>query len=128
MDYSKTSYVAKEANAAGIVPYTADENAVWQTLVERQLPIVQARACKEYLEGLDRLALPHDRVPQCRDVTTALQKASGWAVEAVPALIRFERFFWLLANRRFPAATFIRRREELDYLKEPDIFHEIFGH
>lgn len=128
MDYKNSHYAAKEADAAGFVYYTEEENDVWRTLIERQIPIVTARACKEYLQGLDRLNLPHDRVPQCEEVNKALKAASGWTVEAVPALIPFEKFFWLLANRRFPAATFIRRREELDYLKEPDIFHEIFGH
>lgn len=57
-----------------------------------------------------------------------MQPATGWSVAAVPALISFDRFFALLANRQFPVATFIRRRDELDYLQEPDIFHEIFGH
>ena len=128
MDYSNTSYAAKQADAAGLVSYTEEENDIWHTLVERQMPIVKTRACQEYLEGLERLGLPHDRVPQCADVNKALKAASGWIIEAVPALIPFEQFFWLLANQRFPAATFIRRREELDYLKEPDIFHEIFGH
>ncbi len=121
-------YIAKQADANGHVAYTPEENAVWQTLIERQLPIVKKYACDEYLSGLEKLALPHDRVPQCHEITATLEALTGWGVEPVPALISFERFFWLLANKRFPAATFIRRREELDYLQEPDIFHEIFGH
>lgn len=72
--------------------------------------------------------MPADRIPQCPDVSAKLRAATGWALEPVPALIPFSRFFELLANCKFPAATFIRRREELDYLQEPDIFHEIFGH
>jgi len=128
MNYEKSAYVAKQTDTQGHVQYTPEENAVWQTLIERQTPIVKARACGEYLDGLKKLRLPLTQIPQCSDINTVLQAATGWAVEAVPALIPFDRFFWLLANRRFPAATFIRTREELDYLKEPDIFHEVFGH
>lgn len=121
-------YVAKQPNAEGFIDYTEDENSVWATLYERQLPIVEPRACQEYLDGLEVLNLPKDRVPQCKDVTASLFKATGWSVVPVKALISFEEFFNLLATRRFPAASFIRIREELDYLQEPDIFHEIFGH
>lgn len=128
MSYVKTAYVAKTENAEGIVAYTADENAVWQELITRQLKIVQGRACDEYMQGLELLNLPKDRVPQCKEVSAVLKKATGWQLEPVPALISFDRFFSLLADRRFPAATFIRSRQEIDYLQEPDIFHEIFGH
>ncbi|MDX1902452.1 MAG: phenylalanine 4-monooxygenase [Gammaproteobacteria bacterium] len=128
MSYKETQYVAKSVDAAGNATYTPEENAVWQTLITRQMKIIQNRACPEYIEGLRRLDLPEDRVPQCAEVTAALTKASGWALEPVPALIPFDRFFHLLANKRFPAATFIRTMEELDYLKEPDIFHEVYGH
>ncbi|EKD54226.1 MAG: hypothetical protein ACD_60C00109G0008 [uncultured bacterium] len=128
MSYKKTSYVAKLVNADGFAEYLPEENAVWHELIKRQLPIVQNRACEEYLYGLQLLNLPHDRIPQCPDVSRVLQKATGWSLAPVPALIPFERFFHLLANRQFPAATFIRRKEELDYLQEPDIFHEVFGH
>lgn len=125
---SKHIYVAKKPNADGHIDYTDEENSVWATLYERQIPVVEPRACQAYLDGLDVLKLPTDRVPQCKDVSTSLQKATGWSVVPVEALISFEEFFNLLATRRFPAASFIRIREELDYLQEPDIFHEIFGH
>jgi phenylalanine-4-hydroxylase len=69
-----------------------------------------------------------DRVPQLGEISEVLQKHSGWSVAPVPALIGFTKFFGLLANRQFPVATFIRRREDFDYLEEPDIFHEVFGH
>jgi phenylalanine-4-hydroxylase len=71
---------------------------------------------------------PRDRIPQLHEVSERLLDHTGWSVAPVPALIDFTSFFELLANRRFPAATFIRRREDMDYLQEPDIFHEIFGH
>ncbi len=128
MSYAETGYAAKPVNAQGFASYTQDENKVWQELYQRQYAIVQGRACDEYMAGLERLKLPQDRVPQCPEVSKALKAATGWVLEPVPALISFDRFFALLAERRFPAATFIRRKEEIDYLKEPDIFHEIFGH
>lgn len=128
MSYKHTSYVAKPTDEHGIVHYTDTENALWNKLIVRQHKIVQNRACDEYLHGLEVLNLPLDRIPQCNEVSSALQKATGWVLEPVSALIPFEQFFHLLANRRFPAATFIRKPEELDYLQEPDIFHEVFGH
>ncbi len=123
-----TTYVAHPVDEHGNSQYTPEEDKVWQELITRQIPIVQDRACDEYIHGLELLNLPRDRVPQCPEVSKALRQATGWALEPVAALIPFSKFFALLADRKFPAATFIRRREELDYLQEPDIFHEIFGH
>ena len=71
---------------------------------------------------------PQDRVPQLGEVSAVLQRHTGWSVAPVPALIGFREFFDLLANRRFPVATFIRTREDFDYIQEPDVFHEVFGH
>jgi len=128
MSYKQSTYVSKPVDANGIAQYTDEENDVWHTLIMRQLKVVENRACDEYLHGIELLNLPKERIPQCPEISKALLEATGWALEPVPALIPFEKFFYLLANRRFPAATFIRRPEELDYLQEPDIFHEIFGH
>jgi phenylalanine-4-hydroxylase len=125
---NQSHYIAKPVDANGVVHYTDDENAVWQTLMQRQRPILQNRACDEFIHGLTCLSLPESVIPQCKDVSAVLQDLTGWSLEPVAALISFDKFFNLLANRKFPAATFIRTREELDYLKEPDIFHEIFGH
>ncbi len=123
-----THYVAREPDAQGHIHYPDAEHAVWQTLVERQLKLLEGRACQEYLDGLDQLALPRERIPQLGEINRVLAATTGWQVERVPALIPFQRFFELLASKRFPVATFIRTPEELDYLQEPDIFHEIFGH
>ncbi len=128
MSYKETSYVSKPVDANGFAHYTKEEDAVWHDLIVRQQKIIVNRACDEYIHGLKLLNLPQDRVPQCNEVTKVLQETTGWALEPVPALIPFEQFFRLLANRRFPAATFIRTREDFDYIKEPDLFHEIFGH
>ncbi|HCJ30030.1 MAG TPA: phenylalanine 4-monooxygenase [Pseudomonas sp.] len=123
-----TKYVAREPDAHGRIEYPDSEHAVWQTLIERQLKLLDGRACQEYLDGIEQLALPRDRIPQLDEINRVLHAATGWQVARVPALIPFQTFFELLASKRFPVATFIRTPEELDYLQEPDIFHEIFGH
>lgn len=121
-------YVSKQPDAAGQVHYSPDENQVWAELYARQVQAINHRACDEFMQGLELLALPHDRVPQLPDVSAVLRKTTGWEVAPVPALIPFQQFFELLSQKKFPAATFIRRRDEMNYLQEPDIFHELFGH
>ncbi len=123
-----TKYAAKIPDENGIIHYTEDEHAVWNELITHQMDIVQGRVCQEFLDGLEMLNLPYNRIPQPDEVSKVLMEKTGWRVEPVPALINFDRFFRLLAEKRFPAASFIRSREEMDYLQEPDIFHEIFGH
>lgn len=125
----KTSkYTAKYPDKNGLIQYNDDEHAIWSELIIRQLDIIQGRACQEFLDGLDILKLPQSHIPQSRDISKILMQRTGWVVEPVPALIGFQEFFGMLAEKRFPAASFIRTREEMDYLQEPDIFHEIFGH
>lgn len=123
-----SKYEAKVPDENGIIPYSDDEHSVWRDLYSRQIDIIHNRVCDEFLQGLEVLDLPTDRIPQTTEVSKVLQKRTGWQVEPVPALINFDRFFKLLAERKFPAASFIRTRQEMDYLQEPDIFHEIFGH
>jgi len=123
-----TPYVARQPDKRGLIHYADVEHAVWQTLIERQLAVVEGRACQEYLDGIQRLALPREHIPQLGEINRVLEAATGWKVARVPALIPFQTFFELLADRHFPVATFIRRPDELDYLQEPDIFHELFGH
>lgn len=122
------NYVAKVPNADGFIHYDHDENSVWRTLYERQTEVLPGRACKSYIDALNTLALPTDRIPQCVEISEQLRGLTGWGVTPVPAIIPAQDFFELLAEKQFPAASFIRRREDLDYLEEPDIFHEIFGH
>lgn len=123
-----SSYIAKVPDQNGVIHYTEEEHSTWAKLYARQTAAIKDRACQEYLSALDTLQLPHDRIPQCVDLSRRLNKLSGWTITPVPALINFKKFFKLLANKQFPAASFIRRPEDLDYLEEPDIFHEIFGH
>lgn len=123
-----TEYQAKHPDADGFIAYDPEENTVWRDLVAQQLPAVRRHMAAPYLRGLDLLDLPQDRVPQCPDVSAVLGRLTGWRVEPVPALIGFGKFFGMLADRTFPAASFIRKRKHFDYIEEPDIFHEIFGH
>ncbi len=124
----QSGYIAKQADANGIVPYTDAEHARWQTLMQSQLEVLPRYAAPVYLAALEQLGLPQDHIPQCREVSRCLFAASGWSVVPVPALIDFSTFFAMLARRQFPAASFIRSQREMDYLQEPDIFHEILGH
>jgi phenylalanine-4-hydroxylase len=123
-----TSYVSKDADQHGFITWTDEENSMWQKLYTRQLACIKNKACEEFVQGLAELNLPEDRIPQLEEVSQVLRNATGWQCHKVPALIGFGEFFRLLSERKFPVATFIRRDEHFDYLHEPDIFHEIFGH
>mgnify|MGYP005990662977 CR=1 FL=1 len=123
-----TNYVSKAANEHGIIEWTEQENSIWQRLYARQIDCIKDVACEEFLSGLKKLNLPSDCIPQLNDVSEVLLKETGWQCHPVPALIGFGEFFKLLSERKFPVATFIRSEQEFDYLQEPDIFHEIFGH
>ncbi|MEP1929932.1 MAG: phenylalanine 4-monooxygenase [Paracoccaceae bacterium] len=123
-----TKYFAKIPDKDGRIDYSAEEDDVWRDLVLQQQPNVMRFAAQPYLTGQTRLNLPPDRVPQCKEVSEKLMELTGWQVHPVPALIGFEQFFRMLSERTFPAASFIRSREDFDYIEEPDIFHEIYGH
>jgi phenylalanine-4-hydroxylase len=123
-----TRYASKTPDENGFIHYADEENQIWQELYARQMELLPGRACSAYLRNLERLQLSRDRVPQLNDVSAVLREHTGWEVAPVPALIPFTDFFNLLASKRFPAATFIRTREEMEYLQEPDVFHEVFGH
>ena len=124
----KQPYLSHQPDSQGHIHYSDDENAMWQALLTRQAKQIPNRACSAYLEGLEKLNLPSSHIPQLHDIDEILQASTGWQTAAVPALISFGKFFKLLANKRFPVATFIRRFEDMDYIEEPDVFHEIVGH
>ena len=124
----KQPYLSHQPDSQGHIHYSDDENAMWQALLTRQAKQTPNRACSAYLEGLEKLNLPSMHIPQLHDIDEILQATTGWQTAAVPALISFGKFFKLLANKRFPVATFIRRFEDMDYIEEPDVFHEIVGH
>ena len=125
---AKLPYASKSAGPDGRYAYTAEEDAVWGELFDRQMARLPGRMAPEYLEGVAKLGLTNASVPQVADIDTRLQALTGVGVEGVPAIIPPTRFFTLLSQRRFPVATFLRRREDIDYIEEPDLFHEVFGH
>jgi phenylalanine-4-hydroxylase len=108
--------------------YSAAEHAVWRTLYERQTRLLPGRACDAFLHGMQALPIGAEHIPDFRRLSEVLMKCTGWQVVAVPGLVPDEVFFEHLANRRFPAGRFIRGIDQLDYLEEPDVFHDVFGH
>jgi phenylalanine-4-hydroxylase len=108
--------------------YGSDENTVWDGLFARQIDVLPGRAASAFLAGLDKLDLGRGGVPEFARLSEELGALTGWSVVPVPMLIPDDVFFWHLANRRFPAGNFIRTRETFDYIQEPDVFHDVFGH
>ncbi|WP_298330940.1 phenylalanine 4-monooxygenase [Asticcacaulis sp.] len=108
--------------------YTASEHATWRTLFERQMQTIRGRACAEYMDGLSQLPITAEAIPDFDALSEVLYRRTGWTVVAVPGMVPNDVFFDHLANRRFPAGQFIRDGRELDYLVEPDVFHDLFGH
>lgn len=108
--------------------YTAAEHATWDTLFARQMAMLPGRVTPEFLEGVAMLGLDRPGIPYFADLSERLHAATGWQVVAVPSLVPDEVFFDHLANRRFVAGNFIRDAAQLDYLQEPDVFHDVFGH
>ena len=108
--------------------FTADEHAMWDKLFARQSAMLPGRASEAFLRGIDVLRLEKPGIPDYRELNARLMAATGWQVVAVPGLVPDDVFFDHLANRRFPAGNFIRTPEQLDYLQEPDVFHDVFGH
>lgn len=121
------------ANADWTVPqnwdaFSGDEHAMWDKLFARQTAMLPGRAADAFLRGLDVLRLERPGIPNYQELNGRLFAATGWRVVAVPGLVPDEVFFDHLANRRFPAGNFIRKPEQIDYLQEPDVFHDVFGH
>jgi phenylalanine-4-hydroxylase len=108
--------------------YTAEDHATWDTLFARQSKLLPGRASNAWLRGLDVLKLSKPGIPDFEELSERLMKLTGWSVVAVPGLVPDDVFFDHMANRRFVAGNFIRRPDQLDYLQEPDVFHDVFGH
>jgi len=108
--------------------YSPEEHGRWDRLFARQAKLLPNRACEAFLEAKARLELSRAGIPDFADLSSRLASMTGWRVVAVAGLIPDDVFFDHLANRRFPAGAFIRPEAELDYLEEPDVFHDVFGH
>ena len=112
----------------GWANYSATEHKTWDTLYERLMHVLPNRAAPEFLNGLEALNLHRGGIPNFEAISDELESLTGWRVVAVPGLVPDEVFFEHLANRRFPAGQFIRKPDQLDYIQEPDVFHDVFGH
>ena len=108
--------------------YSTEDDAIWNDLFARQMDVLPGRAASAFLAGLEKLDLGRGGVPDFKAMSEELGALTGWSVIPVPMLIPDHVFFWHLANRRFPAGNFIRTRETFDYIQEPDVFHDVFGH
>jgi phenylalanine-4-hydroxylase len=107
--------------------YTEADHDTYRRLYERQTALLPGLACKEFIEALPSLGVK-DRIPQFGEINERLMPATGWELVAVPGLIPERPFFDLLAHRRFPVTDWIRKPDEFDYIVEPDVFHDLFGH
>ena len=108
--------------------YSDDDHAVWKELYERQMKLLPGRASLEYMQSLVALELDGEKIPRFEDINEKLYKATGWELVAVPGLIPDDTFFMHLATKAFPVTRWIRPREKMDYIQEPDLFHDFFGH
>jgi len=119
--------------ATGIVEqpwaaYSSEDHAVWDALFRRQRALLPGRACRELLENQERLGMKGSQVPRFDELNAKLRAATGWELVGVEGLLPDDVFFGHLAERRFPVTWWIRRMDQLDYLSEPDLFHDLFGH
>ena len=108
--------------------YSDDDHDVWRQLYARQQALLPGRACDAFLQAQARMRMPTDRIPKFSDLNAILGAATGWQIVAVEGLLPELDFFTHLANRRFPVSWWIRRADQIDYIEEPDLFHDLFGH
>jgi phenylalanine-4-hydroxylase len=108
--------------------YIAEDFKVWKTLFERQMKILPELASQSYLEAVDLVGFRSDKIPDFKEVNAILKEQSGWQLSVVPNIVPNEEFFPLLSNKTFSATSWLRKMSELDYLDEPDMFHDVFGH
>jgi phenylalanine-4-hydroxylase len=108
--------------------YTPENHYVWSTLYERRLPALRETACSAFLDGLDHIGLDASHVPDLTDVNARLKPMTGWQAMPVPGYIPAKDFFFSLSERKFPTTITVRPLNQIDYLPEPDIFHDVFGH
>ncbi|MFN8353568.1 MAG: phenylalanine 4-monooxygenase [Spirosomataceae bacterium] len=108
--------------------YTAEDREVWRLLFERQMQQIPAVASAEFIKGLDSVQFQAQQIPNFTQTDSLLLPLTGWRLHVVEGLIPNKEFFELLSNRCFPATTWLRRLDQLDYLEEPDMFHDVFGH
>ena len=133
LEHQQTDLGYVPVYATGVVEqpwsdYTGTDHEVWDALFQRQRELLPGRACREFLDGVERFGLGAGGIPKFSDLNEVLAKATGWELVGVEGLLPDQVFFDHLANRRFPVTWWIRKPEQMDYLSEPDLFHDLFGH
>lgn len=108
--------------------YTPEDFQVWQTLFDRQMELLAGKVAPEYLEALQQVGFRRDRIPHMEVLNARLAGLTGWKIVTVPNIVEADRFFQHLAKKEFTATCWLRRLAELDYLEEPDMFHDVFAH
>lgn len=108
--------------------YTSEDQQVWKILFDRQFPALPKAATEEFLTGLEKVNFTAEAIPNFEKTNKILKDLTGWEIYAVPGIVEDALFFDLMANRKFPATTRVRKMSELDYLEEPDMFHDVFAH
>lgn len=108
--------------------YTEEDFAVWRILFERQYALIGDKICHEYRQGLETVGFHAEAIPRIDHLNEILRDTTGWRAVVVPGILPDREFFQLMARREFPATTWLRRMDQLDYLEEPDMFHDVFGH
>lgn len=108
--------------------YTAQDFAVWEILFDRQMTTLKPIVSKEYLRALEQVKFTNDKIPDFKEVNEILQSATGWSLEVVPNISPQKEFFEFLSQKKFTSTCWLRSMEQLDYLEEPDMFHDVFAH
>lgn len=108
--------------------YTAENHEVWSIMFGRQAAALKGRATEQFMEGIELSGFEPDRIPRFTEVNERLGKLTGWQIYEVPGIVADDKFFRLLSEKKFPATTWIRKMSELEYIEEPDMFHDVFGH
>ena len=108
--------------------YTSEDFKVWETLFNRQMETLQGRVAEEFLEALKIIGFNAKKIPDFKDINQILSDSTGWEIITVPNISPAKEFFQFLANRQFTATCWLRSMDELDYLEEPDMFHDVFAH
>ncbi|MCE7990679.1 MAG: phenylalanine 4-monooxygenase [Roseivirga sp.] len=108
--------------------YTAEDQNVWKILFDRQFPNLPEAATGEFMTGLKKVNFTAEKIPNFEETNEILRGLTGWEIYAVPGIVEDDLFFDLMANKKFPATTWVRKMSQLDYLEEPDMFHDVFAH
>ena len=108
--------------------YTKEDFLVWKTLYQRQIELLQNSASSDFLNALSVVGFSSERIPDFNEIESALKPLTGWSLTTVPNISEQKDFFSFLSQKKFTATCWLRKMEELDYLEEPDMFHDVFGH